>query len=406
MSRFAHLPRLWSATVLRSAVLLSVVGGLLSSGCQGVTPRGAGRGACPPPGTSAAGDLPPTAYTGVPGIAPPGACMMPAPPGMERGVPHPYQPVGPWAPPGIAGPWPYDEYLRDGGVAGPGVAVSPEWEVYGLGAEDAVAHYDTVDGRTIIEPTNPVYIYSPRFAAVRQVVSLVQNDQLDRTAGIHRPDGIVRCDDVQHVDQSKQNSQAMRQVGTKVVDAMRVRQGDGALSRALGPGEFQNGFQPYENIAAIRSGELLEAEMPFLAKGVTAAVAWTKDAAVQVILDQQSAMAQVGRQKLEEVYTVKGNPKPRLRVIKVASTQLAEPGDLVSFTIRFDNVGNQVIGNVTILDNLSSRLEYLPNTAQSSLPAKFSTQTNEVGSLVLRWEITPPVEAGRGGVIRFTCRVR
>ena len=64
------------------------------------------------------------------------------------------------------------------------------------------------------------------------------------------------------------------------------------------------------------------------------------------------------------------------------------------------------MGNVTIVDNLTTRLEFVPGTAQSSMNASFSTQPNEVGSLVLRWEITNPIEAGQGGVIRFQCRVR
>ena len=38
-------------------------------------------------------------------------------------------------------------------------------------------------------------------------------------------------------------------------------------------------------------------------------------------------------------------------------TQFANPGDEVDFTLRFDNVGNQPIGNVTIVDDLTGRLE-------------------------------------------------
>ena len=89
-----------------------------------------------------------------------------------------------------------------------------------------------------------------------------------------------------------------------------------------------------------------------------------------------------------------------------ASTQLAGPGEMIDFTLRFDNVGNQVIGNVTLMDSLSGRLEYVPDSAQSSVKANFATQPNEAGSLVLRWEIAEPVKVGRGGVVRFTCKVR
>ena len=91
---------------------------------------------------------------------------------------------------------------------------------------------------------------------------------------------------------------------------------------------------------------------------------------------------------------------------KVASKLAAKSGDIVEFMIRFDNVGNQRIGNVTIIDSLTSRLEYVPDSAQSELQASFSTSRNEVDSLVLRWEIEEPLKIGKGGLIRFKCRVR
>ena len=62
----------------------------------------------------------PQAYTGMP----PGEPCPLGPPGMEAGVPLPYTAAGPWIPPGIVPPWPADEYLRDGGNAGPPVRVA------------------------------------------------------------------------------------------------------------------------------------------------------------------------------------------------------------------------------------------------------------------------------------------
>ena len=93
-------------------------------------------------------------------------------------------------------------------------------------------------------------------------------------------------------------------------------------------------------------------------------------------------------------------------MIKVASTPVAEPGDEVSFTIRFDNVGNQPIGSVQIVDSLTTRLEYVPGSAQCSLGAKFSTQPNEGESLVVRCVLSEPLPPGKGGVFRFRCIVR
>ena len=97
---------------------------------------------------------------------------------------------------------------------------------------------------------------------------------------------------------------------------------------------------------------------------------------------------------------------PCLRVIKIASKKQARPGEIIDFTIRFDNLGNQTIKNVVLVDNLTTRLEYVPPTAQSSRRAEFSTSANEGDSLVLRWDFVDPLAPGEGGLVRFNCRVR
>ena len=101
---------------------------------------------------------------------------------MELGVPMPYTPTGPWSPPGISKPWPKDEYLRDGGHLGPPLVPGRQGEVRGLEMEDTAAQFQTADGRNVIEPSNPVYLYSPRFGAVRQVVNL-EDEIADRAFG-------------------------------------------------------------------------------------------------------------------------------------------------------------------------------------------------------------------------------
>ena len=62
--------------------------------------------------------------------------------------------------------------------------------------------------------------------------------------------------------------------------------------------------------------------------------------------------------------------------------------------------------DVTILDNLTTRLEYIEGTAQSSREAEFFVEENEARSLVLRWEIVDPLPVGQGGIVRFRARVR
>ena len=368
-------PRLWRMAVV-------AMGTLILCSCRGVGPNI-------------------TQSEPSPGVAPPGFESF----GQATGTP-PALPC-PWAPPGIRRPWPQDEYLVDGGDRAAPAQVGREWEVLGLDPEDTIAHFDTLDGRTLVEPSNRVPIYSPRFGSVRQVVSLIQNEQTDRFAGVHKPTKLVRYDDIQQAATSKQHIQAEREIGTKLAKIYRTEFRNGAISTSVGPRAFQDAFLPFENLRIIRHGMADQLETARLAEGVAAAETWTDNQAVQVILDHQTATASVGVDKLHGVFTVKEPPaEPKLRIVKIASTQFAKPGDVIDFTLRFDNVGNQVIGNVTLLDNLSTRLEFVPETAQCSIKADFRTERNEAGSKVLRWEITDPLPAGQGGVIRFRCRVR
>ena len=76
------------------------------------------------------------------------------------------------SPPGIARPWPADEYIFDGGDRRGPVQVARDWTVYGLDQEDTVVHYDTLNGDTRVQPSNRVPIYAPRFAATRKVTSV------------------------------------------------------------------------------------------------------------------------------------------------------------------------------------------------------------------------------------------
>ncbi len=365
------------------------------------------RSAVPPTGY---GDsLPAEAYTGAPATQDrlstcPTDCP---PPGMEQGPPMPYEPQGPWAPPGISRPWPPDEYIRDGGDVGVPAAVSGGGELGGLEMEDAVATYNPPGGRTLVQPSNKVYIYAPRFGAVRQVVSLVANEERQHVGGVHLPERLETPTITQPVADAEQNVQAMGEKAARPVVALRTRAGGNVLSSVIHPRGFQNSFKPFENLSVLRLGVYEGSEMPFLADSSQAAIAWSNVQAVQVILDRTGAMAEVKYDKALSLYTVSSPPgKPKLQLVKVASTPFAKPGEMVDFTLRFDNVGNETLANVTIIDSLNTRLEYVADSAQCSVEAKFSTQPNEGDSAAVRCELTKPLEPGQGGLLRFRCRVR
>jgi uncharacterized repeat protein (TIGR01451 family) len=313
----------------------------------------------------------------------------------------------PWTPPGISQPWPKDEYLRDGGDHDMSAGPPGRSALAGVQMEDTVASYNSLDGRTLTTASNEIFIYSPRFAAVRKVAGLVAAEQRDRLSDVSVRTSLAEPKTVQKIGAAKQQVQLVNKTGARPAQAFRMKQGDGALSDVIGPRGFQNAYKPYENLAIIRTGVYKNGESIMLARGHQAAVAWTHDQSVQVIIDRRGPMAAAKYEQTESVYTADVPPgHPKLRIIKTASASDALPGEEVWFTIRFDNIGDQTIGNVVIIDSLTTRLEYVEQSAQCSREAKFSTMPNEGDSLVVRCELTNPLEPGRGGIVRFCCKVR
>jgi uncharacterized repeat protein (TIGR01451 family) len=170
--------------------------------------------------------------------------------------------------------------------------------------------------------------------------------------------------------------------------------------------EAEGGFKPYENFRILRDGQYKISETAKLTEQTEAATIWTLDKGIQIVVDGTPAEVASGDARAEATFTVDHESAPGLRIIKVASASAARPGELVEFTLRFDNIGNEPLGNVTVIDNLTTRLEYVDESQVSSHPSRFLTETNEGDSLVLRWEILDPIATGDGGTIRFKCRVR
>jgi uncharacterized repeat protein (TIGR01451 family) len=307
-------------------------------------------------------------------------------------------------PPALVGP--PDEYLCDGGDYGLRAAVRADWAVDGLEPEDSIAHYDTIDGRVIVTPSNRVCVYAPRFAAVRRIDSLLAHERRQLIDIAIEDKTPILSAEAQPVVASTQRTGVAINLGERPASLFRGREQAAEFVQVIAPGEFYNTIGPYANLEIIRTGEVIGSEMPEIKRIVQAAVTWNGDQAAQVVLSNHQAVAVVGLKQPGVVYQTDEPGDPRLRLIKCASTHHALPGDEVEFTLRFDNIGDQTIGNVTIIDNLTTRLEYVPNTAKSTMQAEFSSVPNGTGSTVMRWEITDPLDPGEGGALSFKCRVK
>jgi uncharacterized repeat protein (TIGR01451 family) len=93
-------------------------------------------------------------------------------------------------------------------------------------------------------------------------------------------------------------------------------------------------------------------------------------------------------------------------LVKCADKQAAQIGDIITFSLRYSNVGGKAITDVAVSDSLSARLEYVEGSAETDRDAVFTVQRNEAGSVVLRWEISGKLLPGESGRLRFKVKVR
>lgn len=310
------------------------------------------------------------------------------------------------APDGLACPWPSDEYICDGGDHNLDANVRKDWTVVGLDQEDTVAHYDTLDGKTEITESNKVCIYAPRFAAVRKVVSPVLHEGHERMMDLAKSDKLNLHEEKLLANTAVQPEQIRADVMIDQAQAFRERNAGIALDATQQLYLARHGFLPFEDLQAIQRGVFEAGEKARLAERTQAAIVWQENQAVQVVIDGKMCVEAAGTSKLQETYMYELEGKPRLRIVKIADKSDALPGEVVNFTLRFDNVGEQPVGNVTIVDNLTTRLEYVEGSQSCTVKADFATEENDGESLVLRWAVADPLKVNEGGIIRFQCRVR
>lgn len=300
-----------------------------------------------------------------------------------------------------------DEVLLDGGDRRLQVKVDDDWDVHGLDVEDTVAHFDTLRGDRLVQPSNRVGIYSPRFRAVRKITNLIDTRSNLQMATVDETTELNRARSSDFSSTTLQNLSPQRNRSAMTPSGFRDRTRGVYVDNTVVLDEFQNRFKTYEDLATIRYGSYQNNEKARLATSIQNAISWSSDLTVLSAVRNLNLLEAKDVRAVQETVEIRNQlDKPAIRLVKVASKMAAEVEEEVEFTLRFDNVGNQVIGNVTIIDNLTGRLEYIEGSGQCSVDAELVLEPNEAGSTRLRWEITDPIEVGHGGIIRFRCKVR
>lgn len=260
----------------------------------------------------------------------------------------------PWYDP-IVGPKP-EECLRDGGDQLDPAGFGPDGQLRGLDPEDTVAEYRDAEGNRKIAVSNRVCLCVPRYAVLRTTL------KLDRSRQVFGPNA--------------------------------VRKLEGQLQ--LVAEQTTENHQQLEHPAAVVARQSVSEIQAFMGTAVTGRFEGT-----------QVVKSSLGPAVLSAVCreTPRTPDKPLL-LQKWSDRCDGEVGDEVTFTLKYSNQGGRPISDVAVADSLTTRLEYIPGSAQSSRNAVFSTSPNESGSLALRWQINGVLQPGESGVVRFKARIR
>ncbi len=95
-----------------------------------------------------------------------------------------------------------------------------------------------------------------------------------------------------------------------------------------------------------------------------------------------------------------------LLIIKWPDKTCVNVGEIVTFYLKYSNTSAQPITSVVVSDSLAARFEYVMGSTKTDRDALFTTQPNEAGSTVLRWEVTGALQPREHGLITFQVRIR
>jgi uncharacterized repeat protein (TIGR01451 family) len=321
----------------------------------------------------------------------------------------------------ILGPRPpEEECLHDGGDRGPRAGIDRDGNLVGLDPEDTVAEYTDSQGRRRVVCSNRVCLCTPRYAALRCVVPL---STFDTVVSLNDRRDVFGQRLVEHRVPSLQTAHHEELIlfnGKSRPSGTQVTVGPSLLKRitVLDAQHVYLGLAQFISTRAVLT--LTEKQRLELARQLELArelsdasrVSATEQVQGTAVVGRVEGGPQVVRATVETFELLACcNEAPHeidkpLYLCKWCDRGAAKPGEEVEFTLRYTNRGGKPITDVAVSDSLTTRLEYVPGSEQSDRNAVFTVQENEVGSLILRWEINGTLPPGDSGVVRFRARVR
>jgi uncharacterized repeat protein (TIGR01451 family) len=313
-----------------------------------------------------------------------------------------------------------EECLHDGGDQRNRAGFDADGRLVGVEPEDTVAEYTDSYGRRHVTHSNCVCLCVPRFAVLRCLTPFV------------RYDAVVAVNDARRVE-----SQERLDVRTPPLLARKYVQPLGSAGRERP--SVNEAITPVGTVVRLEVLEAIDVPLgPIVLLGTKAALLLTEVERARLVKQLELARQLSNRISIQGAEQIIGTavegrveagpqviraeaetrdltvcccetpcpPDKPLVLIKCADRHSAEVGDVVTFMLKYSNHGGRPITDVAVTDSLTTRLEYIPGSSKSDRPAVFTTQANEAGSVILRWEIAGRLLPGQSGIVHFQARIR
>ncbi len=299
-----------------------------------------------------------------------------------------------------------DEYICDGGDRGIKV-YHDDFGRQGLETEDTVAEFTDDAGHRRIRPSCRTCIYAPQFAAVRSASMPELSLAVDRAAGTHDHRGTIGLRSQLTPEIELQNDQPIGIDTRSRASGMDRLLSQNALEQIERLARHTKLINAFEDRLFLGRGELDRTEEAYLAQEVQLAATWTRDLNPVIVASDVGGQEVHAEFSVEEYVGTEDQSTPGdLKIIKLVDKPTALPGDIVTFTIHYENIGDRNLYRITIVDNLTPRLEFIDGTIDSDRKGDLGVEPNGEGSVIVTFELHDPLPGLTGGTLTFQCRVR
>lgn len=303
-----------------------------------------------------------------------------------------------------------DEYICDGGDRAHPVHYFAN-EMQGLDTEDTVAEFQDHEGENHVQPSNRVCIYAPRFGTVEVISGPKMDIKIDSAINAANNAGINTISEDKGLDINVADSGSYNMAARRSASGVETAQNPQRSVRVQSAIQARKVDQGMEARETRGMGTLETTAIQELAIHVQEPITSNADTKIQQAASTSQATVTYSTYRLAAtVGSEQRGRKGKLHLTKEASPLVAKPGDVITFTIRFRNIGDYNVHAVRIIDNLTPRLAYVSGSAQIEVGDEnggtLTAVPNKEGSETLIFELDEPLKGGQSGSITFEAKVR